>query len=203
MRILRQHKSGKDLSALKRVEPSTDDMKVGMILAFQYLDFALEMNQQSPSQDRVVVRTYSQRQQGFFRALPQQFETKDAVRIAEDLDISERTAKGWLKKWSDLNQPDRQLLTKLAHGEYEKYEPESKAGFISCISIIFDILENGDLMDGEDTGTSEDESASTSRTKRPPIPPRSQVDGGESEAENSSSVQADDVEEPSSAEDEQ
>lgn len=165
MRLLRHHEKGQSLFAPETVEVGTEDMEVGLRLAFTYLVHALQIAEQFGVKDeRQDLRRDQLR---FLETLPdEQFETADAKEIADEVGANPRTAQRWLKDWAT----EKNLVEKVSRGTWKKInfgrDSERVPGVISVISVICVIFDDemgpiGEIPDTYGDSLPENESSNS------------------------------------------
>ena len=135
--LLRMNEQGASLRTAKSVTVSECDVRVGLYLAFTYFEHAMHVARMLSSTNERSGLSATQRE--YLNALPGgAFRTAEAYEVAGDLEIGERKARRWLKKFAEVD-----LLVDRDHGEWER-PAQSASGVLSVLSVL------SVLFDGED-----------------------------------------------------
>jgi|AntRauTorcE11898_2_1112593.scaffolds.fasta_scaffold01254_6 hypothetical protein len=111
--VLRTFEQDRDLSnRVESIEASKSDLIAGLWLADTFVKHAIRLF-------HILPKTSDKNGKGerphiFFEALPDKFETAEAVEVAKKLDIPERTSKRWLSDWNE------KYIKRIKRGFYEK-----------------------------------------------------------------------------------
>jgi hypothetical protein len=97
---------------LKKLHCSDLDFDISMSLAGVYLKHSLAMLEATPKSS---AKHHVSRQKIFLESLPSKFKREEAIKMAQDLGIKQRTADRHLKSFIDSNK-----LLHSGHGEYQK-----------------------------------------------------------------------------------
>lgn len=94
----------------EKLTPTEADMNAALLLADNFIKHAIRLYYILPKAEDSDSR--GERYKKFLTALPQKFETAEAIEIAENLEIPERTAKRWLS--------GEKIIKRIKRGKYEK-----------------------------------------------------------------------------------
>lgn len=95
---------------------SDTDFFLSIHLTELYLQHCLIMYNNLPKEDENVIFSESPNKRAFLNELPEKFTRADAIRIANNFNMSDRTVDGFLKKLLDTH------LTKPSNGHYQKMQ---------------------------------------------------------------------------------
>ena len=105
--VLRQYETSSNSLIKNTIEPSNVDIESALSIADIYLRHGLRLFNSMISQRD---SSKGERFDNFYSMLPNEFKTKDALKVANQLEIPESTVKKWLPKHFD----------KIMHGQYCK-----------------------------------------------------------------------------------
>jgi hypothetical protein len=116
MLILTSLRRFEDGDTIKSLPCSQEDFEVSLILVETYLEHSVIMYNKLPK-THAKVQPRSSDKQALFAKLPQKFSRKDAITLATQLKIGERTTDSFLKKLVEIGE-----LTQPSFGNYEKHQ---------------------------------------------------------------------------------